>query len=342
LPTPAGSGVTIFNPKFWISDTLTSDLPDADLALGAAWPTGWRLFDNHAENVKIDFQNPQVAIRTKDRGVLDYIPGDEDEISLTVQTHAPEFQDLLYTTNTRKYLAAATMQVLTLTVTAAATATASANVTVNGTMVPVALTTGDATTAVATKIRAASFTGYTTGGTGAVVTFTATTAGAKGAYAYDANGTGATATFAVTTPGRGAITASIMDKTYRHYMMVGVEGYAKAGGLFTEDHIARFMAFRATPAEEGGGRRGGGGGGGGGGGRRRGGGGGGGRGGGGDPGSMQWGWAGEDGWLQVSLNVECLSNPNASTLLTDANYPTGIHDPLGRAVLYFTETPAVA
>jgi hypothetical protein len=93
-------------------------------------------------------------------------------------------------------------EVASLTVTAAATTAGNATVTLNGTATNVALTTSDNTaTLVATKIRATSFTGWTTGGTGAVVTFTSTTTGVKTDATYSAGTTGATGTMTTTTQG---------------------------------------------------------------------------------------------------------------------------------------------
>lgn len=333
MPTPAGSVETILSPTFHITNDLTVDLPARSLPRGGAMPAGWRLFDYHAENVKVDFQKTDIAIRTKDKGVLGYVPGEDSEISVEVTTHAPTFEDLLLSTGMRKATAAAAAEVLSLTITAAATGTANATVTLDGTATTVALTTGDTASGVATKIRAATFPGYTTGGAGATVTFTAAAAGFKGTSSYNPGTTGATGTMTTTTYGGTEITSAYQDPNYRQYVMICIEGFAQEGGLFDENQLVRFFGYRGTPAESGGGR--GGGGGGGGGGRRRGGGGGGGRGGANaEPGQMQWGWAGEDSWLQVKLNLEFLPNANAAAKLTAAGYPLALHDPNGRANLF--------
>lgn len=92
-------------------------------------------------------------------------------------------------------------EVASLLVTAAATATANCTVTLNGVAKTVALVSGDTTTGVATKIRAATFAGWTTGGTGTTVTFTSTTTGIKTDATYSAGTTGATGTMTTTTQG---------------------------------------------------------------------------------------------------------------------------------------------
>lgn len=93
------------------------------------------------------------------------------------------------------------LEVASLTVTAAATASSNVTVTLDGAATNVAVTSGDSATVVAGKIRATSFTGWTTSGSGAIVLFTATTPGVKSDAAYSAGSTGATGTIATTNQG---------------------------------------------------------------------------------------------------------------------------------------------
>lgn len=74
----------------------------------------------------------------------------------------------------------------------------------------------DTTTTVATKIRAATFTGFTTGGAGTTVTFTATAIGTKTAPSYSAGTTGSTGTMTVTTAGAnsGTLTPKVSGKAF--------------------------------------------------------------------------------------------------------------------------------
>lgn len=123
--------------------------------------------------------------------ILDKIHG-----AASAESTLPTIQELLTMT-----AASGVAEVASLTVTAAATASGNATVTLDGVGTPVALASGDTTTAVATKIRATAFTGWTTGGTGAIVTFTSNTTGTKTDATYSAGTTGATGTMTTTTQG---------------------------------------------------------------------------------------------------------------------------------------------
>jgi hypothetical protein len=108
-------------------------------------------------------------------------------------------------------------------------------------------------------------------------------------------------------------------------MMLGFEGFAKAGSFFEQDHFVRCILFNAQTSSEGGGggRRGGGGGGG-----RRGGGGGEGR-------TLSMGWGGENSWNKVSLNLKAVPYSGAEALLTPSGYDTDLVDDEGRMLLVF-------
>jgi hypothetical protein len=94
----------------------------------------------------------------------------------------------------------AVKEVDTYNVTAAATTSGNVTITLNGTAFNVAVVAGDTTTAVATKIRAAAYAGWMTGGTGTNVTFTANDAGQKTAT-FSGGTTGVAATITETTVG---------------------------------------------------------------------------------------------------------------------------------------------
>lgn len=95
------------------------------------------------------------------------------------------------------------VEIASIAFTAGASASGNITINLNGTAFNVAVASGDTTTtAVATKVRAASFAGWTTGGSGATVTFTATKVGAKSATTFtDTGTTGVTATVTRTQPG---------------------------------------------------------------------------------------------------------------------------------------------
>lgn len=100
-----------------------------------------------------------------------------------------------------------------LLVTAACSSNGNVTVTLNGVAFLVALTTADdTTTKVATKIRTATFTGYTTGGTGDNVEFLSSKFRAETDATYSEGTTGATGTMTTPIAGVDAIN-DIVDVT---------------------------------------------------------------------------------------------------------------------------------
>jgi hypothetical protein len=95
-------------------------------------------------------------------------------------------------------------EVASLTINTGCTSSANCTVTLNGVGQNVALTSGMGTTTVAGVIRGTSFSGWTTGGTGAAVTFTCNTVGTKTDATYSAGTTGATGVMTTTTQGSNA------------------------------------------------------------------------------------------------------------------------------------------
>ncbi|CAM4097520.1 right-handed parallel beta-helix repeat-containing protein [Paenibacillus alkaliterrae] len=102
-------------------------------------------------------------------------------------------------------------EVASLQITAAATASSNVTVTLNGVATTVAVVNGDTAINVATKIRAATFAGWTTGGTAGTdtVTFTSTTTGNKTDATYSAGTTGASGTMTTTTQGSADLITTI-------------------------------------------------------------------------------------------------------------------------------------
>lgn len=122
--------------------------------------------------------------------------------------------------------------------------------------------------------------------------------------------------------------------------MIGLEGYARAGGLYDNERFVRAFIYNVEQAEEGG--RGGGGGGGGG--RRGGGGGGGGRGGNasGEPGQMKFGWSNE-GAVVVAYQIKAFTEPGRDTLVAGTGYDSAPQlDPQARLDLFYIEIPPTA
>lgn len=115
----------------------------------------------------------------------------------------------------------AAYEVDTLTVTAGATADGNVVVTLNGVAFTVAVLVTDNTAAlVATKLRAATYSGWTVSGTGASVVFTSTTVGVKSAPALNVNSTGVAGTILASPIG-----ASEEFVTYR-YKLSTLTGWA--------------------------------------------------------------------------------------------------------------------
>ena len=111
------------------------------------------------------------------------------------------------TGDTRDHIVAGNIaEVDTLTVTGVPTTAGNVTVTLNGVAKTVAVDPAIQTTTalVATTIRAATFTGWTTGGTGAAVTFTATIVGTRTAPVFSGGATGTTGTFVRTAIGEAA------------------------------------------------------------------------------------------------------------------------------------------
>lgn len=127
-------------------------------------------------------------------------------------------------------------QVVSLNITGTATTSSNVTVTLNGTATTVAILTGDVATVVATKIRATSFAGYTTSGTGTNVLFTATTVGDRIDPIYLAGTTGATGSIAVSTAGQNVGSGGVL--TLPTYMQFAT---SPAGGK-----IARFDVKNTT------------------------------------------------------------------------------------------------
>lgn len=92
-------------------------------------------------------------------------------------------------------------EVASLLITAPVSTAGDVTVTLNGVEASVAVELSDTTAQVATKIRATSFAGWTTGGTASTVTFTATTTGAMTDAVYSAGTTGAAGTMSTTVQG---------------------------------------------------------------------------------------------------------------------------------------------
>ena len=128
-----------------------------------------------------------------------------------------------YTVLAADLAVSAVAEVLTLTVTAGCAVNGNVGVVIRGaTAVQIAVTTtADTAAEVATLIRAGTFTGWATSGTGADVIFTASATGAKtGSNSISAGSTGVAGTFVITTLG---VTAAGGSVTFDFMSSMGAE-----------------------------------------------------------------------------------------------------------------------
>lgn len=137
--------------------------------------------------------------------------------------------------------AAGVAEVSSLVMTAPCTTAGNVTVTLDGVAKTVALLTSDnTTTLVATKIRAATYPGWATGGTGATVTFTNLVSDAKADVIYSAGSTGATANPSTTTQGVSStpdilyVCAKLGNDTYDWVAVEGGIGSIGGSGDMTK------------------------------------------------------------------------------------------------------------
>jgi hypothetical protein len=98
-----------------------------------------------------------------------------------------------------------TAEIASLTIASGATTTGSILISLDGLVYPINVTSGDTPTTVATNIRATSFSGWTTGGTGTTVTFTNTSNGNRADVYFNSSGSGVIANTTTTTQGDGYV-----------------------------------------------------------------------------------------------------------------------------------------
>ncbi|CAI6073732.1 hypothetical protein [Cohnella sp. JJ-181] len=133
-------------------------------------------------------------------------------------------------------------EVNSLNITAAATASGNCSLSLDGVTFTVALVNGDSANTVATKIRAAVFPGWTTGGSGANVTFTATTTGNQVAPTYSAGTTGAAGNIATTLQGTEDFITKISAINGTTLTLTDSALTSITGGVVAHDDSAAIMA----------------------------------------------------------------------------------------------------
>lgn len=164
-------------------------------------------------------------------GDLAYI---EDGSNGQVMVEQPKFY---YKTVPLKLEKNDAVEIASVAITAGASASGNVTITLNGTAVTVAVASGDSTTAVATKVRAGTFAGWTTGGTGTTVTFTSNTVGARTNTTFGAASTGVTAT--VTHTQKGYIGKGFIMRKVRYYVSMTKKAGFKLHPAFVKNNVEK-------------------------------------------------------------------------------------------------------
>jgi hypothetical protein len=196
--------------------------------------------------------NPKQDIPSDEVGILDSVPSGADTVNVTLQARTPTMELIEKISGFAKQVAASRSHVTTLTITSASSANGNATVTLPGLApVTVALLSTDTTTAgVATKVAAASYTGWTALASGSTVAFTKTAPGfASGTATYAGGTTTSAGTFAVTTSGRSAFERYTLDPSTDNSFIIGMDGKVPANSLRTTSGRMRLIAYNAEQTD---------------------------------------------------------------------------------------------
>ncbi len=251
---PAGRDIAQLEPFVWFSPHVgTQVLPAPDLPYHSLdMPTGFTRIPYTANGVNYTFVNPQGDIATDEVGTAFTVPTGGHQLNCTYQARTPTLDMIQRYCGLRKTQLSGRAHVQTFTVTTGAAALGTVTVTLNGENFPVTLTgTVPLTTdAVATQLRAATYAGWTTGGTGSSVVFTATAVGRRGGtYAYAAGGTGSAATNAVTAIGRAVLDNFRQDPAVKNEFILVVDGHFPANSLRDQAGNCRMVIYNLQQTE---------------------------------------------------------------------------------------------
>lgn len=281
MPTlTPGNDIVVLKPNLWWAPLYTK-IPKAGLPLNQDWATLvdplWVKIKDTINGIQVTNRAPIIPIVSEERDRIGSVRGGGGgggrggggAAAAAGAGTAIAFQALTFTeafwlkaNYMTKATAAAAAEVVSMTFLTAATANGNLDIGLGATdgltttHTPVAVTSATQSTAilVATAVRGTSFTGWTTGGTGATVTFTSTATGPRGPHSFGAAGTGVTVGASdpsVTTAGHYALNASYIDQDADHSVMVGFEGRAKAGSIFSQDTIIRGFGYRCENTQNG-------------------------------------------------------------------------------------------
>ena len=252
----AGETFAVFKPITYWAPRGTA-IPDRSVPYEGDWPSEWvRLYDT-VNGIQATFRRPKGAVVSEERGRLGSIDTGDEGITFGLQAITPTMDLLQKISSLSKTSKAATAGVQTLALTAGVTTNGTFTITLNGVTYSVtgATTASQGTAAnLATYLKVAAnytpslpttgATGWTLGGSGSNVTFTAATSGARtGAYEITPGTTGVAGTFTQTTTGADITDIYALSTQVDTSFMLGFEGIATAGSLFSTRRWIRGIAY---------------------------------------------------------------------------------------------------
>lgn len=257
----AGEDIVLIEPELYWS-FRGGTLPNIDLLIDdpdyVPPEDDWTKIIDTMNGVQVTHRNPTVGIFSEERDRIGSVRGQNAGTALAFQALSFTDEFWKFADNMSTLVVTAASMVVTIIFTSGATTDGNLTIGLPGlTPVTVAVTSASQTTAalVATAVRAATFTGWTTGGTGATVTFTKTSTGSvSGNASYNANATGVTVTATypkITTEGHREFRSSWVDPDEEHHIMLLVFGEALAGGAFDVDTKVVGIAYRAENTQNG-------------------------------------------------------------------------------------------
>lgn len=220
-----------------------SAIPGPHLAYGDPMPTGWNPIVDTVNGYQVTFRNPRAAITSEERGRIGQVPAGDEGTAIALQFRSIEFDLLKKISAIQSRTLTTRTQVVTLTLSGTASAGGTAIVDPGGAPQSIALASADTAAAAATKVGAATYTGYTDVVSTASITFTATAAGRKGAPSVTGLPTGLTGVWTNTTLGIGETEVGELDKNVNMAFMLAIEGIATAGSFFDEERWIRYVFY---------------------------------------------------------------------------------------------------
>lgn len=291
MTTPAGSTFALARPKLYWAP-IGSPIPSLKVRYSDTWPAPWVRIQDTATGLQVMTRAPREGVFSEERERIGSVPaasgggggrgrggggggarrgggggggggggrgGTSNASGTAVAFQAITFDSDFWrlTNKYSKITVAAQLEIQTMTVATGATTSGTLTFTPDdGTAaisVPV-LNTDSTASAIATKIRAATFTGFTTGGTGATVTLTAATTGRQPNYTFAAGGTGVTLGVnepTVTQMGHSGYNSNYIDRDVEFNWMLGFDGKVVEGSLFPDNTLLRGIMFKVENTQDG-------------------------------------------------------------------------------------------